>query len=111
MRGKSDLKSIAKHTKGDSDVALLLLNNYLGMELLLFVLCSVFGVEFGCVLQHKSIATVYHRLPAPIWRSVYDIGYWVVRYWVRISVPAPTQIGFLKALWEGVRPIDPLLSH
>ena len=33
------------------------------------------------------------------------------RYWVRISVPAPTQSGVLKAQWVGVRPLHPLLSH
>ena len=27
---------------------------------------------------------------------------WVGRYWVRISVPAPTQSGILKAQWVGV---------
>ena len=32
-------------------------------------------------------------------------------YWVRISVPAPTQSGFLKAQWVGVRPLRPLISH
>ena len=33
------------------------------------------------------------------------------RYWVRISVPAPTQSGFLNTQWVGVRPLHPLLSH
>ena len=33
------------------------------------------------------------------------------RYWVHISVPAPTQSGFLKAQRVGVRPLHPLLSH
>ena len=32
------------------------------------------------------------------------------RYYVRISVPAPTQSGFLKTQWVGVRPLHPLLS-
>ena len=33
------------------------------------------------------------------------------RYWVHISVLAPTQSGFLKAQWVGVRPQHPLISH
>ena len=33
------------------------------------------------------------------------------RYWVHISVPAPTQSEFLKAQWVGIRPLRPLLSH
>ena len=36
---------------------------------------------------------------------------WAGRYWVRISVPAPTQSGFLKTQWVGVWPLHPLLSH
>ena len=35
----------------------------------------------------------------------------LVGYWVRISVPAPTQSGILKAQWVGIRPLHPLLSH
>ena len=38
---------------------------------------------------------VYNRLR---WRSGYGIGQWAGRYWVRISVPAPTQNGFIKDL-------------
>ena len=33
------------------------------------------------------------------------------RYWVRISLPAPTQSGFIKAQWVGVRPLYPILCH
>ena len=41
---------------------------------------------------HQYIQCVIYvcLLLAP-WRSGYAIGYWVGRYWVRISVPAPTQ--------------------
>ena len=39
------------------------------------------------------------------------IGWWAGRYWVRISVPAPTQRVFLKAQWVGVRSLCPLLSR
>ena len=34
----------------------------------------------------------------PQWRGGYVIGQWAGRYWVRISVPAPTKSGVLKAL-------------
>ena len=48
-------------------------------------------------------------LPAPMaqWLS------WASRYWVPISVPAPTQSGFLKVQWVGVRPLGlhPVLAH
>ena len=36
---------------------------------------------------------------------------WAGKYWVHISVPAPTQRMFLNTQWVGVRPLHPLLSH
>ena len=46
-----------------------------------------------------------HFSPAPMAQWLYS------RYWVRISVPAQTQSGFLKVQWVGVWPLHPLLSH
>ena len=39
------------------------------------------------------------------------MGQWDGRYWIRISVPAPTQSGVFKAAWVVVRPLHPLLCH
>ena len=62
------------------------------------------------VVEHwleREIAQWVHpmkdRSDDPSHHELYVIGYWAGRYWVRSSVPAPNQSGFLNAPWVGVK--------